>query len=38
MDRQAAEANLAIMNKMLNVCRQKVVKTSHGGERLTDDE
>ena len=38
MDRAAAEANIALMSKMLSICREKTVKKSHTTDQLSADE
>ena len=38
MDRAAAEANIALMSKMLSVCREKTIKKTHSTDQLSADE
>ena len=38
MDRAAAEANIALMSKMLGVCREKTLKKQHTSDQLSSDE
>jgi hypothetical protein len=38
MDRAAAEANIALMSKMLSVCREKTIKKTHTTDQLSNDE
>ena len=38
MDRAAAEANIALMSKMLSICREKTIKRVHNSDQLSADE
>jgi hypothetical protein len=38
MDRAAAEANIALMSKMLSICREKTIKKVHNTDQLSADE
>ena len=38
MERAAAEANIALMSKMLSICREKTIKKSHTTDQLSADE
>ena len=38
MDRAAAEANIALMSKMMSICRDKTLKKSHSSDQLSADE
>lgn len=38
MERQAAEANIALMSKMLSICREKTIKKNHSTDQLSNDE
>lgn len=38
MERAAVEANIALMSKMLSVCREKTIKKTHTSEVLSADE
>ena len=38
MERAAAEANIALMSKMLSICREKTLKKNHSSDQLSADE
>ena len=38
MERAAAEANIALMSKMLSICREKTLKKNHSTDQLSADE
>jgi hypothetical protein len=38
MERAAAEANIALMSKMLSICREKTLKKTHTTDQLSADE
>lgn len=38
MERAAAEANIALMSKMLSICREKTLKKTHSSDQLSADE
>ena len=38
MERAAAEANIALMSKMLSICREKTLKKTHTTDSLSADE
>ncbi len=38
MERAAAEANIALMSKMMSICRDKTIKKAHSSGELSADE
>lgn len=38
MERAAAEANIALMSKMMSICREKTLKKTHTTDNLSADE
>jgi hypothetical protein len=37
-ERAAAEANIAMMTKMLSICREKTISKKHTSDKLSDSE
>lgn len=38
MERIAAEAQVALISKMMSICREKTIKKSHTSDQLSADE
>jgi hypothetical protein len=38
MERAAAEANIALMSKMMSICKEKTIKKNHSTDQLSADE